>query len=222
MTCSPSRLLKGWGGGFGIICSKSASVSAIWRLCLSIIHQCVKRRAREQLSIEGQPIALIQVKSDVWLPEQAYHSQAARWLWPGDTTSTLDLDFFTLRGFSPQCKYLGLACFPCVDGRPPRPRSLFQQNNKETWRGNRAPFRSLLCDGCQFFISAGERQTNWPGNNHDFEEKRRRGGNEPELRKWPLSKSPALGPHGTARMPRRVFVHFLLREWYTIRKGQYE
>lgn len=116
MTCSPSHLLKGWKKkekGFGIICSKSASVSAIWRLCLSIIHQCVKRRAREQLSIEGQPIGLIQVKSDVWLPEQAYHSQAARWLWPGDTTSTLDLHFFT-QGVSPQCKYLGLACFPCV------------------------------------------------------------------------------------------------------------
>lgn len=130
--------------------------------------------------------------------------------------------FLHSQGVSPQCKYLGLACFPCVDGRPPWPRYLLQRNNKETWRGNRAPFRSLLRGGCWFFVSVDERQTNWLGNNRDFKEKHRRGGNEPELRKWPLSESPALGPHGTARMLRRVFVHFLLREWYTIRKGQYE
>lgn len=72
MTLSPSHLLSVGGlkkkrerKGFGIICSKSASASAIWRLCLSIIHQCVHSRAREQLSVEGQPIGLIQVKSDV-------------------------------------------------------------------------------------------------------------------------------------------------------------
>lgn len=70
--------------------------------------------------------------------------------------------FLHSQGVSPQCKYLSLACFPCVDGRPPWPRSLFQQNNKETWRGNRTPFRSLLRGGCQSFISsANGEQTDW-------------------------------------------------------------
>ena len=64
MTCSLSHLVR-VEKGFGIICSKSASVSAIWRLCLSIIHQCVKHWAKEQLSKEGQPIGVIQVRSDV-------------------------------------------------------------------------------------------------------------------------------------------------------------
>lgn len=61
-----------------------------------------------QLFVEGQPIGLIQVKSDVWLPLQTYHSQAARWLWPGGHRKHIRPWFLHSRGLSPQCKYLGL------------------------------------------------------------------------------------------------------------------
>lgn len=170
MTCSPSHLVR-VEKGFRIICSKSDSVSAIWRICLSIIHQCVKHCAREQLSIEGQPIGLIQVKSDVWLPEQTYHSQAARWLWPRDTTTTLDLDFSTLWGFHLSVSILVYPAFPVLMGDLPGLTPYFSKIIKKL---EEAAVQSFLV---LWLLSILHRQwqkaTNWLGSNHDFKEKQR-------------------------------------------------
>lgn len=57
----------------------------------------------------------------------------------GDTTSTLDLDFFTLRGSHLSVSVLVRPTSPFhVDGQPYWPRSHFQQNNPEIRRGNSA------------------------------------------------------------------------------------
>lgn len=50
----------------------------------------------------------------------------------GDTTSTLDLDFLPLSGFSPQREYLGVSPPPpsALMADLPGPRYHFQQNSK--------------------------------------------------------------------------------------------
>lgn len=55
----------------------------------------------------------------------------------GDTTSTLDLDFFTLVGVSPRCKYLGLGLpvlMADLPGLAPNSSKIIKQCEKATAR----------------------------------------------------------------------------------------
>lgn len=94
---------------------------------LSIIHQSVRQQAREQLSVEGRPIGLIQVKSDVWLSEQTHHCWTLTPASPTDPRLTLDLDLFT-----PVAAPLSrLSLFHPDDGWPLWPDGLFHMANKD-------------------------------------------------------------------------------------------